>query len=458
MVFSKCRYSLNDLDQFRNSEGFIDLDEVGIVLFEESREQRGLKDKWWIDFNGRKVLIKGEEEGLNGFFSELIYEELAKQAGIPTSIHDLIKFNGKIGILSPMFNDLDNGEEFDTTYSLIGQPQKTYQGGSIEEVLYDYDEIEQKLYGSISKYKDMTNEEKKQLIIDRRKQIALRLVCCEIDGHIENEGIIRYQDAEGKTKVRCAPTFDNETAFLLNSEENTIQAYVESNEAYNVLGQILRKLCDEAKCGSNINDFLTANPYYVTMLQDFQKSNPSIEKIAQILGGGAALREIAEGIYPRIVFRSEEEHDNYIYNCDFDNTLARLRDLGELSEELGEFISDLPYTLDPKAAIKSVESKIKASIPENIKSLVISFLSMRLRTLEDILYYELPCEKYTQDAKIIRKQLKMLKNELYKGDVIKAEILSRSLLEGVSLSDGVDLIMQSTQSCKNNEVIEKRNH
>ena len=38
MVFSKCRYSLNDLDQFRNSEGFIDLDEVGIVLFEESRE------------------------------------------------------------------------------------------------------------------------------------------------------------------------------------------------------------------------------------------------------------------------------------------------------------------------------------------------------------------------------------------------------------------------------------
>ena len=129
-----------------------------------------------------------------------------------------------------------------------------------------------------------------------------------------------------------------------------------------------------------------------------------------------------------------------------------------MSEELGEFISDLPYTLDPKAAIKSVESKIKASIPENIKSLVISFLSMRLRTLEDILYYELPCEKYTQDAKIIRKQLKMLKNELYKGDVIKAEILSRSLLEGVSLSDGVDLIMQSTQSCKNNEVIEKRNH
>lgn len=438
MVFSKCSYTLEYLEQFRDSEGFIDLDKAEIVLEEGSREQRGLKDKYWIDFCGKKVLIKGEEEGLNGFYSELIFEELAKQAGLPTAKHDLIKFSGKIGILSPMFNDLDKGEEFDTTYSLIGDPEIKYQGGSIEEDLYDFDEIEQKLYRALGEYSGMTKQERKKVIIDRRKQMALRLVCCEIDGHVENEGIIRYQTEDGTTKVICAPTFDNETAFLLNSEKDTIENYVESNEAYNILAQLLRAIVKKCEQGLDINTFIAENPMYESMLQEFKMTNPDIDKIARVFGGGFALREFAEGIYPRIVFRADEdEKEDYIYSCDFDNTLARLRDLGDSNEELGEFIGDLPYTIDAKKAIASVESKIKAPIPQHIKDLVTSFLGMRLKTLENILNYELPCENYYDSAEVISDQLSILGKSSSKGQMIQGEIVDRSLNEGVSIEEGL---------------------
>ena len=55
--FIQSNYSLEDLEDFRDSNGFIDLTSAGIQLTNESREKRGTVDRFknWVDFNGKKL-------------------------------------------------------------------------------------------------------------------------------------------------------------------------------------------------------------------------------------------------------------------------------------------------------------------------------------------------------------------------------------------------------------------
>lgn len=58
MIFSKCNYSIQDLEQFRDENGFIDLDKAAINLEENSKELRGAKEKYWVDFNRNENVNK----------------------------------------------------------------------------------------------------------------------------------------------------------------------------------------------------------------------------------------------------------------------------------------------------------------------------------------------------------------------------------------------------------------
>lgn len=62
MKFIKSNFSIEELEAFRNQEGYIDLEQAGIVLDEASREIRGNSERFknWVDFNETKVLIKEE--------------------------------------------------------------------------------------------------------------------------------------------------------------------------------------------------------------------------------------------------------------------------------------------------------------------------------------------------------------------------------------------------------------
>ena len=55
-VFFDSAYSLEDLEQFRDENGFIDLSKAGIQITDESREQVGNVNriKNWVNFNGKK--------------------------------------------------------------------------------------------------------------------------------------------------------------------------------------------------------------------------------------------------------------------------------------------------------------------------------------------------------------------------------------------------------------------
>ena len=94
----KSEYSIEDLEQFRDEHGFIDLSKAGIKFTIESREIEGnpYRDKNWVNFAGKKALIKGEakidDESNYGIYAELIVEEISKYFGRDTAHYDLIKY------------------------------------------------------------------------------------------------------------------------------------------------------------------------------------------------------------------------------------------------------------------------------------------------------------------------------------------------------------------------------
>ena len=124
--FIKSDYTLEDLEEFRDKNGFIDLSLAGIQLTDESRETKGTEErlKNWIDFGGKKVLLRGEVVENYSVYAELIVEEIAKQIGVETAHYDLMKIKDKngvenFGVLSESIVDFGE-EELITLHDLIG--------------------------------------------------------------------------------------------------------------------------------------------------------------------------------------------------------------------------------------------------------------------------------------------------------------------------------------------------
>lgn len=124
--FIKSDYKLEDLECFRDKEGFIDLSKANIKITSESREKKGTQEriKNWVDFDGKKVLIRGEVVDNYSIYAELIVEEIAKKIGIETAHYDLIKIkdeSGKesYGVLSESIIDLDK-QQLISLHDLIG--------------------------------------------------------------------------------------------------------------------------------------------------------------------------------------------------------------------------------------------------------------------------------------------------------------------------------------------------
>ncbi len=93
---------LNDLEKYRNEDGYIDIDATEFVATPENREDRGSqeREKDWMNLEDASVLLRTElftdEETKNYCnYAELLFEELAKQVEFPSAHYDLIKYKGK---------------------------------------------------------------------------------------------------------------------------------------------------------------------------------------------------------------------------------------------------------------------------------------------------------------------------------------------------------------------------
>lgn len=227
--FEESGYSLEDLEMFRDENGFIDLTQAGGTLSENSREYIGNQEriKNWVNFNGTKTIIKGEAlfdgEKNYGIYAELIVEEIAKKMGIPAAHYDLVKMlneNGEEvqGVLSVSVVDRDKNERLDSLHAIIGeQPPDPKQQEDTTGFEYTVDKLRTTLLEQ-----GFGNEQVENLILEYKKRTAFFLRTADADKHPENIAFVRGIDEAGNPTIEMAPVFDSESALLLDINKTTI--------------------------------------------------------------------------------------------------------------------------------------------------------------------------------------------------------------------------------------------
>lgn len=236
--FEQSEYSLEDLEQFRDENGFIDLTKSGLTLSENSREYIGNQEriKNWVDFNGTKAIIKGEAlfegEENYGIYAELIIEEIAKKMGIPAAHYDLVKVKGPDGqivngVLSVSIVDRDKDERLESLHAIIGdEPRNPYQQEDTTGFEFTVERLREVLLKE-----GFGPEVVENLISDYKKRTAFYLRTADADKHTENVAFIRGKDENGNPTIRLSPVFDSESALLMDISKSTIDKLMDDGIA-----------------------------------------------------------------------------------------------------------------------------------------------------------------------------------------------------------------------------------
>lgn len=225
--FEYSNYSLEDLEQFRDEKGFIDLSKANIEFTDKSKEAMGNQDriKNWIKFKDTKVLIKGEtildEEKNYGIYAELIVEEIANQLGIEAAHYDLVKMidnNGKenYGVLSVSIADPEKGQELVTLHDIVGDEKESEFADATS---YDFTikNLKEKL--SLDGYKE---EQINEILEEYKKRTAFTIAVLDTDRHTENFAFIKTKE-NGKDEIKLSPIFDSEASLMLDNDISTIE-------------------------------------------------------------------------------------------------------------------------------------------------------------------------------------------------------------------------------------------
>lgn len=382
MEFTKCPLSIEEIEQYRDEDGFIDLDRINLVIDESSRNQVGTVDifKYWIDFAGTKVLLK-EEKRLNGeenytIYSELIMSELAKQVGVQAAKCDLIKFKGKRGIISYLAFEYGK-EALEMTDAIIG-PTKEY---SSAPECFDFFEIEEKLIKALKEDFDLTDGEITEIINERRKQKILQLFSCEADNHIQNEGFIIWRDESGKPHIKVAPMFDNEHSFALQYATTDLAGDIARIKKEKEMSQLLELAYNTLAEGLENTTGMVQN-IIKNLLK--QISTFSQETIEEMLNASYTLRSRIMGQGKIISLGADKEFKQTLM---VDKTLAHVLHTTS-DEKIKIFYDRLITSLDIKKVIENVEMQIRAEIPETAKQIIAEFVRMRLFDFEQITHMD----------------------------------------------------------------------
>ena len=222
LVTSKVDASFDKISNNRDNNGYIDLSDLNIKFDKESREKIGMADreKNWIEFSDGKVFLLKEENILDvernaSVYSELIVEELAKQAGFECAHYDLYKKDGKFGVLSEYC--LKEGEEMFSLESLIGKD--TLSEFDCEKT--DAIKLQENMIEFL-KDEGLEKNEIKKLIVEFQKRMVFDLFVMHSDRHTENVSFRTKCDDEGNMSIDFSPIYDNENCLLLDMDETTL--------------------------------------------------------------------------------------------------------------------------------------------------------------------------------------------------------------------------------------------
>ena len=317
--FDKCQYSLEELEAFRDKEGFIDLTQAGVRFTTNSREIRGTVDriKHWVDFAGTKALIKGEnmlEEGGNyGIYAEVIVEEVAKELGVENAHCDLVKITDDSGkvvhcVLSQMVMDVDHGERLESLHDIIGE-EPTNAIDELEmdenyemtryymESTSDYDYSVERLRECLEE-DGISEEEIDRVIEDYQKRLVFTISMADTDKHTENISFIRWNQ-DGNNHIRLAPNFDNECAFMLDSDIPTINKVLNNYEAVpEVVNTLLPKIVTKDSIIDAVEEDLSL--MWIETLEALTESDDVFEYYHQTMKKPIDIDEVLDRVESRI--------------------------------------------------------------------------------------------------------------------------------------------------------------
>ena len=235
MDFVKSNYSLKELEKLRDENGFIDLSIIGLEFTPESREKKGTEErlKNWVDFNGKKALIRGEAVKNYSVYAELIVEEIANQLGIETAHYDLVKIKDNTGknvyaTLSESIIDFDK-EELITLHDLIGD-EPEYETEDIMESI-EYEETTRYTF-TVDKLRERftkagySKEAIENIITDYNKRLVFYLSILDTDKHSENIAFVKNKNTG---KVQLSPNYDSEFSLLLERDPEIVEFFLEDN-------------------------------------------------------------------------------------------------------------------------------------------------------------------------------------------------------------------------------------
>ena len=213
---------LEDLENYRDENGFIDMDlAINENKLEIGNELRGSqnRDKFWVFLDDTEVLVRSEnlDECAKDYtiYAELLVEELAKQVGIDCAHYDAMKYNGKSGVISK--NVLDKKKD-EGMFDIRSISSKKLVPNDLVDIVDIFSAIE-----NLAKTEDISKDLAKKAYFDVAKIAIFDTFTMSNDRHSENIAIIFGKDQKnGEPIFKVAPIFDNECSLMLDLPEEEI--------------------------------------------------------------------------------------------------------------------------------------------------------------------------------------------------------------------------------------------
>ncbi len=345
--------TFEELGQYRDENGYIDMDAVMTSDDKAVREVRGNTDreKDWIEINGGSIMIKTDTEGLsNAEYSEMISCALARQAGIKTAEYDMAKYKGGKGLITK--NICAPGEEMVSLQELIGSGPDNEEYPDSIDINHVFDALPEKL-----KSEGIDEEQIDGIMLGIRKQMLFDLCVMEADRHTENISLIKYVQ-DGKVCMRLAPMYDTEAALVLFEEDP--ERMKKTYSSYLATGQTVE--VQEPR--------ITCIPESANLEEEDRPKG--LNDLLAILAGGVKTPTESEYGSP-----SEEMwKTTFDFLCDDERAL--------------DYYENVLSKLSIGQAIREVEGKIGTKMPDHIVNMATACFNMRRSSMCHYMMVEEP--------------------------------------------------------------------
>ena len=317
-----------ELELYRDKEtGLIDVDK----FFTENKEKvttvdedRGTakRDKKWIQFEDVDVLVRDENlssENVNyTAYQELVFEELAKQVNFPCAHYDI----GKRGDKKCVFSYNIVGKKEKTGLSMMSLSDLMDQIKTEEDYSHSYNIVDAfKAIGNHCKVMNIDKSQQEKVLKEFCKMQVLDTFLSSSDRHCENISFLYGKDkSTGKNIFELAPVYDNELS-----------------------------------CGSE-----EPEEKMVECLDDYTQANMT------------ASLQVPCATVPE----SEQSYEMYKKNKNNPSAML-LQFVMELDEDAEDFAQDCLDNLNMPLAIKAVEERIDAKLPDMYKEFLVNNYMIR---------------------------------------------------------------------------------